>query len=490
MRPSLAATATRFAGFQLLALAASMGASVVNARLLGPERYGIWASATIVLGFMPFLAFGVDHGASQEIPLWRGSCRDEEAARVRCVYLTFALLVASLSSSAVVVFTLLVKLDAMMAWSLRVVAAIGFVASVGRWAVIVLKADHCFAWAGFAEGLEPLSRLLSCPVVYWLGLPGVWVGSLLGAIATALAAWRGDPRPIRLEWNWPVIARLSRFGLPIMAVSIVQILSTSGDKMLILGALGTSWVGIYALGRSFSLVLFASGGVIGPVVYPRIAEAYGRTGDIKSLRELTLMPVVALGAGIPLLLGYIWFGLDIVVSRVLPRFQAGIPSARVLFVAVAVYVVSGTCSYLLLAVERQVLLLMLFGSSVAVGLSLEYAALRLGMGLEGVAIGVVLSNILYSVALIMAALRLFGSSKTEQVGRITQAILPIVFAWGVCITLGSSVASLRHVSLTEDIVAAAFKGTVVALASLPGLIWSFKRLRLPWRSVVLLRSPR
>jgi len=227
-----------------------MVAGIINTRLLGPKNFGIWITATIIFFYLPFFNFGVDYGANQEIPLWRSRHRPEEADEVKRVYFTFALLFIIPAALAVVIFTWLVSLEPLLAWSLRVVALMGIIASLTRWAVIVLKSENQFGRAGMVEVCDPLGRLLACPLIYLLGLPGMWFGSLAALVLGAGLGWRSTGFRLRLSLKWSILRRLARFGFPVMLTSIVQVLSFTGDRMLVLGFLGTAALGLYGLGQA------------------------------------------------------------------------------------------------------------------------------------------------------------------------------------------------------------------------------------------------
>jgi O-antigen/teichoic acid export membrane protein len=255
----------------------------------------------------------------------------------------------------------------------------------------------------------------------------------------------------------------------------VQILSINGDKKLVLGFLGTTAVGIYGLGRSFTQVLAVSGGIIGPVLYPRITERYGQTRDVASLKNLVALPTLVLGAFLPLLLGYAWFGLPALVRWLLPAFQPGVLSAQILFVATAIYLITGTSVYLLAALRHQVLSLFLYAGGVGLGLAFEYVALRVGWGLAGVAVGAAVGNMVYSFVIIVVALHFCRAGLAEQVGNAVFAMLPTLLVVAICVM----VAQLWPVSVSESILVSlggAFaRGTLVALISLPLSGWVFRR---------------
>jgi len=478
-------TGAKFAGINIASLAVATLAGILNARLLGPHLLGVWATASIVLAYLPFLPLGVDHAAARDIPLLRGAGRTDESEDVKRVYFWFAVLVACASAAAVALAALVLPLDPLLSRSLLVVAALGVVMSVGRWAIILLKADNQFSWAGSADACRSVGLLIATPLIYVWGLPGLWLGNLVGALASTGFAWGRLRYGPRFRWNAALLRRLIGFGVPIMLVSIAQIVSMTGDRMLVLGFLGTSALGIYGIGRTFTQVLMVSGGIVGPVVYPRITERYGRTGDATSLQRLVVAPTLVLAATLPLAVGFAWFGLPVIIEWLLPSFRPGILAAQILFIATAAYLLAGASDYLLIALRRQVLSLLLYVGGVALGLLLEYGALRVGWGLAGVASGVALSSAVYAVVIIMVAQRHCGVPPTEQIRNVLRGILPLGLAVVLCVAIEHFAPPEGYPPLLQAVGWAGVKAVTVLLACLPFSIRLLNREWPEWRAIVL-----
>jgi stage V sporulation protein B len=480
----------QFAGASLAAFVAAALAGIINARLLGPELLGVWSTAGIVLAYLPFLPLGVDHAAARDIPLLGGAGRSAEADQVKHVYFSLALLVAVVSALAIVVYAAFATIPPLLRWSLIVVAVLGVVTSIGRWAIVLLKADSNFGWAGLADSLRSLCLVLAIPLVYWFGLVGVWIGNLLGGVASLALAWRTLRFRPRLRWDGTLLRRLAGFGAPIMAASIAQTLSLTGDKMLVLGFLGTGSLGVYALGRNFGQVLVLSGGVVGPVLYPRIAERFGKTQDVTTLANLIVAPSLLLGATLPAVTALAWFTLPVAIEWFLPAFRSGILSAQILFVATAAYLLCGSSVYLLLTLERQVLVLVLFGASVVLGLVLEFVALRSGFGLGGVAAGVGVSNLIYAVVIAAVAQRLCRVPPRVVAWNLVNAALPLIATVVLCLAVDALWPPRPPVPILAAAAQAIASAVIVAVCCLPWSLVLLNRAVPDWRQLVQRRFRR
>jgi len=465
---------SKFASISGLSLIIGIIASLINARLLGPELYGIWLTATILFPYFPFLAVGVDHAAYREIPLHKGRLQLDRVERIKQVYFTYAIVVTSSVSIIVIILSLILSLDPRLAWSLRIVAIMGFFLSVSRWGVILLKSENLFGKAGLSESMLSFGRLLSALFIYLFKFPGIWIGNLIGNITSAIIAWRLSKQKVCLLWDWKLLQQLIKIGLPITLVSLFQILSITGDKMLILGFLGTTSVGIYGLGRSFTQILFVSGGVVGPVIYPRLSERYGRTNDVSTLKNLVIFPTILLGSILPEILGYAWFGLPVFVRFLLPDFISGILPAQLLFYSAAIWIVSGTSGYLFMVLSRQVLYMIIFAVGVGLTIVLECLALMIGWELSGVAAGALAGNLICASIVILYALKLLRIPLNIQIKYLIRGIFPILMSLFLCIFLDHIWVIDAH-SFWNEIKLAFIKGSIVALVVFPFVLDAIKK---------------
>lgn len=481
LRTRVLRSGVKFGGLKLLAVVAAALAGFLSARLLGPEGYGIWESARLALVYIPFLPLGVDAAAYRDIPLLRGKEQYAAVQEVKDVYLTFALLVALLSAVILLIVSFVVPCAPLLSTSLRVVALMGFLSSIARWAIIVLKTGNSFGKAGLAEAMPAMGNLIAAPLIHLVGFAGIWLGSLVGVVGSAAVAWSLSRERVHLHWHWPTLRRLIITGFPIMLTSVVYLLSVTGDKMLVLGFLGTTQVGLYSFGRSVSQILYVSGGVAGPVIFPRLSERWGKTNDVTSLINLVILPSLVMGSFLPLLMGYAWFGLPVVIRFFMPDYVSVILPAQILFLGVAIWLVTGTSGYLLLILDRQRLYLGLCAGATAVSLILEYTALKFHWALVGVAGGALVGNVLLSVVVMVVAFRLCKMAFKAQVKHVGRSLMPLLATLGICLLLDYGW-DLETVSLWVAVGVGAVKGTLAALVGLLLALDAMNKAFPFWRS--------
>jgi O-antigen/teichoic acid export membrane protein len=117
-------------------------------------------------------------------------------------------------------------------------------------------------------------------------------------------------------------------GVPIFIVGQIYAWWTVLNSTLVLSYMGARGLGLYAM------VLVAGGALellplaVSQVIYPRMAEQYGRTGRLGDLIRMSIKPTILSVIGIIPLIVVGWFAAEPVIRLVLPNYIDAIPAIR------------------------------------------------------------------------------------------------------------------------------------------------------------------
>ena len=154
---------------------------------------------------------------------------------------------------------------------------------------------------------------------------------LRATIATAAATvmlhyWR----PIRVgpKWNFGHLKHLLIVGGPIFFVGQLYSWWPIINSTLVWKYTGEQGMGLYYLVFNAALALDCLPQALSQVVYPRMAEEYGRTGKLQGLLHLAVKPMAATGLGMIVLIAAGWWLVEPVVRMLLPAFIDAVPAVR------------------------------------------------------------------------------------------------------------------------------------------------------------------
>jgi lipopolysaccharide exporter len=439
-------------------------ATVVLARVLGPEEFGLVSLALVFVGVVEVMA---DLGVAQALIYHRGSRRSTDAA--------FAFTVATgflLAGAVAVAAPYLAQAlgDRAITDFLRVLALSFALAGFGIVPDVLLRRDLLFRRRFAVQLSSNATRGIVSIGLALMGF-GAWslvYGQLAAMFVMSVVAWtrvryRPDLRWWRLRFS--DLRPLLAFGAPTAGNGLLNTVILNIDYVIVSRALGATALGYYLLAfRLPEMIIVSVFQVLSQVAFPVFSRARNepermRRGYLRMLRLQTTYGVVlgcVLAAVAPYLVPVV-FGPGWAVS-VFPLQALAIYAA---FRSLGMGVVD-----VLKALGRPGLAL---GTSVARFVVLVPAlVLATAYGINGVAVAQVAVALLFAVVMQVVAGRLLGARAVN----LLAACMPAIGAGVAAATCAALVASLVPggdlVRLLAGLAAAAVTAAGVLLGLSPG----------------------
>ncbi|MEM3434509.1 MAG: lipopolysaccharide biosynthesis protein [Candidatus Methanomethyliaceae archaeon] len=303
--------------------------TLVLARLLAPEDFGVFGIAMLVLGVLE---------AFTE-PGWKTALvqRREGVAR----YLDSVFVASAVRGLLLGVGVWIVAPTAARFWNvpalapmLAAVAVVILLRGVTNPAVVLLERDLDFRRIFVWSSIESATSLAVGVVLAWRGF-GAWslVGSLIAGegARTGLSYWLKPWRP-RLLVDWNALRELTRFSRWVMASNAVVFVGLQLDSALVAKLISPTAFGFYLVAhRLASLARATVVSVLSQVAYPALCVAQN---DIKKRRRILahFWMLSATAAGVFALLLVLGGGPAVAVALG-PRWAPAVSLVRVLALA-------------------------------------------------------------------------------------------------------------------------------------------------------------
>lgn len=294
----------------------SMISTIVVARLLSPEDYGIVAMTAPVTGFLLiFQTFGLNHAVIQ-----RREVSAEELSTLFwfniIVSVGIALILLSISPIVGTFFG-----DARAGHVTAAASVTVILSGLGLQHAALLARDLRFSALSIVSIGEATVGFLSTVVLafvfrsYW----ALWGGSFVGTTASTLILWLVHKWRPRLVFRPRGTASIIGLGASITGFSIVNFLARNLDNVLIAKVWGAQQVGLYD--RAYKLMMFPLQNINTPlakVILPVLSKlqdepARYRKAFVLCLRAIGVATVPGIAAAtftsaelVPLLLGDKW----------------------------------------------------------------------------------------------------------------------------------------------------------------------------------------
>jgi lipopolysaccharide exporter len=277
----------------LLWSALSMGANkfvafastVVLARLLAPDDFGVFAAA---LTLMLYLEVALDLGISAAVVY-----EQEEGltSRLDTAFTTNVLFASVLTLVGIGIAPALARLlgvpDATLIF--RVMSFYLLIRGLGQVNTAVLRRDLNFRRLAIVEISGAAARACISVVLAAMGY-GVWSivwGFLAGELASTVAAWFVVRFRPRLHIDIKAARSMLRFGLGVVALNIINELALNSDYLVVANRLGATALGFYTLAyRLPELLVNNAFWVFSRVAFPVYAK--GRAAGRDAMRDTML----------------------------------------------------------------------------------------------------------------------------------------------------------------------------------------------------------
>jgi O-antigen/teichoic acid export membrane protein len=365
---------------------ANLIVQLLLARTLGPAGYGDWSLLIVVATYLSYLQFGVSNAMNRDIPLYTGA---GDATRV--VTIQRVALGGTIGGAALGVLVLLLLPQA---WVSRnggtgvLAGTAGYIIATQAWTYVAtyLQATQRFdRFSLLQAGLGVLTCAITVPAGLRWGVPGAMAGQAIALGVAAAAGWGMAGLRTRPSFRWGEWLRLVAVGLPIMLVGIGYVFLTTIDRWVVLRYLGTAAVGQYSFQTRLVSVSVLLCGLVANLMYPRMAETWGRTRDVRQLWALIRQQVLmSLGltavAGAAMLLLLPW-----AIPRLWPAYTPSLAFLPILVLGMTFLPLCAVFGVVLNVVGRQGPYLLVQIVMLGIGAALSIGITRATHSLTGTA---------------------------------------------------------------------------------------------------------
>ncbi len=439
-------TAASYAAQALLFLA-----GLIQKALLGPLGAGYWSLMQTFWTFLTIAPLGAFHGASRQIPAHRG--RGDYAAAGAAANTGSSFSIAAITVVGVTLAVVALVFGGGWAnelrWGLVILGLTAPLRLLSNAHEVVLQATKRFRTVSASEIARAgvvLTAQSACVALF--GFYGMFLGLMLSLVVMFVVWGRsgaiGLGRPaFKLEIQRGRVRELIAFGAPIMMSGQIWTLFLAVDSLIVASFLGVESLGYYSLALSVTAYILLLPKSVGAALFPRMAERFGKSQDIASIRHYaTDVQRLLAYMLLPLATAAVFFLVPFLIRHALPEFVPAIPVVRVIAAATFLLALMNMPIKLLITAGYRWSLTAVMAACMAVNAALNVVAVAvLDLGLDGAAAATAAS---YAIAFLVTSSfglgkALPGSAVVAHLGELCLIFLYTVAAmWGTEFLLGEA----------------------------------------------------
>jgi O-antigen/teichoic acid export membrane protein len=358
-----------FSSSRYVLLGLSVVRNLVVARVLGPEDYGLWIIATLVLTYGDQIHLGLRHAGDKEIPYYTGRSDIQQASRLASAIYAGVLVLSVIGVIGLTVVALATGVSSDLRDALLVCAMIVVSDQVSRFYLMILRTRKEFVLSSKVESwFELLRTTLVCGLAMLFHFMGALSAFLIASAATSLfflMRYRGDIVPLL---NPVALRQLFPAGFSLFLSGIMYLLVISLDRLIGASVLTKAELGIFGLASLLAQVPVNAAQAIKDVLYPTISEEFGREGSVGSVLPLFMKGLTIAAITLPSLVAVVYFVGEFLVRWLLPAFIESIPLMAILSNGIYFLCLAALPTGVLMATGRNRTYLMLQAITVVVTL--------------------------------------------------------------------------------------------------------------------------
>lgn len=303
---------------------------LIVARLVDPNDMGIFISTTIILTFIPMFLIGISNGLNRDLPYVLGQEKFDEAKEMRNTSISFALLISIIIFFIILTVSIyfLILGNAKLAYALLSTTILSAVYPLTTMQEVTYRTNNEFLKLSRIKFYNVFIAVITILLVYYYNYYGMLIRSALITLFYVGFLYYLSNHKFKFGINWRVFRRLFKTGFPIAIISYMYVFFIGLDKIFILKYFGTEAIGNFVPAIQVATALTVLPTSIYQIIYPRMANKFGQTNSISSLKNLAFKPQILLAFGLIPLFTIVVLCIDPFVEFVLPKYTAGIPAAK------------------------------------------------------------------------------------------------------------------------------------------------------------------
>lgn len=404
-------------------------------KFLGPVEYGIYNGLFIVPDFLIHFHLGSLNALKREIPFCYGKGDFSQAQKIRNIVFTQYMGTTVIAVLLLFFLTFFLKnhYSAVIIYCLWLIGLYILVqALVDAFWETLLRTDNRFDILSKAEIFKSIFGFILMLVMIWFWrLYGVIASAILSTLLKGGYIYNKTDYRLAWEWDYQELKRLIAIGFPIIVGVVLFALFRSVDQMVIIKYLNSKQLGYYALALALSkFLLIIQGGSFG-ILEPKVYQLFGEKEEVQALKPIVLDPMEALTLFYPFIMGLTYIGSPYLIYLFLPHYLPSLTCMHILIVGSFFYIfLEGSYSFIV-AINRQNLIVWAVGVGSVCSFGLNTFLIKKDLGIEGVALGSVIVNVLVGCFFLGFILnRFFRSLKkkiTVLIGFFSPFLLVVFF---------------------------------------------------------------
>jgi O-antigen/teichoic acid export membrane protein len=315
----------------LVSMALRMASGVLQGRLVPPATLGLFNGIGLVLQYAPFLQLGILSGLNRELPYYVGKGDHQRVSELAAAAQAWAIAVGGVLC---LILLAAAGWELMQgeprkaaAWLTNAILAVLLFYNT-HYLQMTYRTSHDFARLAMVRVVEGVVGLVFLLSVVWLSFYGLCLRAVMSNLAATAILFYWRPVRVGPRWNTRHLKHLLTVGAPIWGVGILYSWWSVVNSTLVLRFAGVEGMGLYSMALLTGATIELVPSAVSQVLYPRMAQQYGRNDSVDELLRIAWKPMIITAAGLTPVIAVAWWLSEPVVGWVVPAYVGAVPAIK------------------------------------------------------------------------------------------------------------------------------------------------------------------
>lgn len=327
-------TAILYSSTSVIKAMTTMLVGFVIAKYVSPEDLGLWSTLLLFLTYSVFVQGGIINGLNIELPFAYGKGESAKAEKMAGVAQSFTLITSLIVCiMGVGLFFFYPTENGKVKYGILGITIVVIFTFYQAYLLSTFRSNNSFLKLSKIQFFEAILNIFTIILVVYFAYYGMILKSVVMIIFFVAILHIYRPIKTKLFWNKEIFYHLSKVGLPIFVLILIDSSVSTIDKVWLLKYTNLEQVGLYTFGLyALNLfVLFSSS--IASYVYPKMTYNYAQNNDrlilwgyMKKVTWLLLLiqtPLVLIG----------FFAIPPLVEHFFPSYILSTTPMQILLIA-------------------------------------------------------------------------------------------------------------------------------------------------------------
>jgi O-antigen/teichoic acid export membrane protein len=315
----------------MLATFFRMVGGLLQARLVSPDTLGLFNAAGLVIGYLPAAQLGVANGLNRELPFFIGKGDRQRVNALAAAAQAWIIINSALAGGLFLLiaawFLLRGDLPLAAVWATNALVAV-YTLYGTYYLQITYRTGSDFARLAFVNVVQNAAALVFLAFVVLWSFYGICLRTFLSTAVAIVLLYYWRPIHVAPKWSLEHLKHLAIIGAPIFGVGVLYSWWIAINSTLVFTYMGKHGMGLYAMVLVVGTTLEIIPNAVGQVLYPRLAEHYGRNDDRRVLFGMATKPLLLATLGMIPVVAVCWWLVGPATQWLLPNYIDAVPAMR------------------------------------------------------------------------------------------------------------------------------------------------------------------